>query len=128
MKSLFTLLTALLVSCAAGPAQQVISVEEAAKWLAAGPAVQVLDVRRPDEFRAGHLKDAILVTWGEKEFEQQALSRLSKDKPVLVYCRSGRRSTAAAAVLAGLGFKPLRNLEGGINAWQEAGKPLARPD
>ncbi len=68
----------------------------------------------------------MLVTWGEKDFEKQALAQLAKDKPVLVYCRSGRRSTAAAEVLAKLGFDVIRNLEGGIIAWQKAGKPVVK--
>jgi len=128
MKTWLSLVTVLLVSCASGLPQQgnKIGVEEAAKWVADNPQVQVLDVRRPDEFKGGHLKEAILVTWGDKDFERQALAKLSKDKPVLVYCRSGRRSTAASEVLTGLGFKQLRNLEGGITAWQEAGKAVTK--
>ena len=119
----------MLVSCATGWAQQdnEIGVDEAAKWLADNPQVQVLEnVRRPEEFKAGHLKAAILVTWGEEDFEKQSLEKLSKDKPVLVYCRSGRRSTEASEALTGLGFKQLRNLEGGITAWQESGKEVAK--
>lgn len=101
---------------------------EAAKWLAESKEVQVVDVRRADEFKAGHLKGAVRVTWSEKGLDAKGLKKLSKENPVLVYCRSGRRSTAAAKALAEMGFKELRNLDGGITAWQKAGAKVVGGD
>lgn len=126
MKTLATFMTLLVVSCASVASPRTISVDTAAKLVAEQPELQILDVRRPDEFMAGHLKGATPVTWGDADFEKQALNEISKDKPVLVYCRSGRRSTAATEALAGLGFTKLHNLEGGITAWQAAGKPVVK--
>ena len=126
MKTIVSFLMLLMVSCAPVASQQTTSVVKAAKLMTTSSELQVLDVRRPDEYKAGHLKDATLVTWGEKDFEKQALAKLSKDKPVLVYCRSGRRSTAATEALTGLGFSKLHNLEGGITAWQAAGKEVIK--
>ena len=103
------------------PGQEIVGMAERIKG-----RPTVVDIRTDDEFKAGHLKGSTLVTWGEKDFEKQALAKLSKDKPVLVYCRSGRRSTAASEALAKLGFSKIHNLEGGITAWQKAGKEVTK--
>ena len=126
MKAIVSFLMVLAVSCTSVVSQQTTSVNKASKLIATNSELQVLDVRRPDEYKAGHLKGSRLVTWGEKDFEKQALAKLSKGKPVLVYCRSGRRSTAASEALAKLGFGKVHNLEGGITAWQAAGKPVVK--
>jgi rhodanese-related sulfurtransferase len=49
-----------------------------------------------------------------------------KDKPVIVYCASGNRSSAAAAVLRKSGFSQVFNLSGGFAAWQQAGLPVQK--
>jgi len=126
MKTIVAFLAVLVVSCAPVATQQTTSVAKASKLIATNSELQVLDVRRPDEYKSGHLANATLVTWGEKDFEKQALAKISKDKPVLVYCRSGRRSTAATEALTGLGYTKVHNLEGGITAWQAAGKPVIK--
>lgn len=78
--------------------------------------VVLVDVRRPDEFSAGHLKNAILVTWGNESEFVSAAQEL-KGKTLYIYCRSGRRSNAAGLYLSQkLGFK-VYDLEGGYLAW-----------
>lgn len=85
--------------------------------------VQLLDVRRPEEFKEGHIKGAILANWqDEKQFQEQA-SKLDKSKPVYVYCLAGIRGDKAASWLVKNGFTSVVNLEDGIKAWKEAGKP-----
>ena len=83
--------------------------------------VQLIDVRTPEEYAEGHLKNAtnICVTCGafEKEIEV-----LDKTKPVLVYCKMGGRSAKAAAKLKEQGFKSITDLDGGITAWKNEGK------
>lgn len=103
-----------------------VGVDEAVDWMGKTGKVQVVDVRSAEEYAEGHLKGAVRVTWSGEELEKQALAKLAKDKPMLVYCRSGRRSTAAADFLSKLGFEVIRNLEGGILAWQKAGKPVEK--
>ena len=58
---------------------------------------------------------------------EQHLDQLPSDKeaPVVLYCRSGRMSAIAAEKLVGLGYTNIMNLEGGFNAWENAGLPMA---
>jgi len=58
---------------------------------ASDPAVVVLDVRRPDEFAAGHLKNAVLLNYESGTFSED-ITKLDKTKTYAVYCHSGRRS------------------------------------
>lgn len=85
----------------------------------------VLDVRTEAEFRNGHIADALNVPVSQLKSK---LDRLPFDKkqPLVVYCQSGSRSARACALLAKSGFEQVRNLSGGIMAWQGAGMPLAR--
>jgi rhodanese-related sulfurtransferase/rubrerythrin len=88
----------------------------------------LLDVRQPEEYEAGHIPGAMLIPLGELEARQEELER---DKKIITYCRSGRRSMAAAIALCGLGFEDVHNLEGGILNWHYEtiiGIPEARPD
>lgn len=105
-----------------------VRTEAAAAWLEKTPAVQILDVRTKEEFATGHLAKALLIPWTDKDFKTRAAKELDPKKPVFVYCRSGRRSAEAAAALAELGFTAVQNLEGGIIAWQNAGKPVTKSE
>lgn len=106
----------------------IITPEAAATWLAATPATRILDVRTKKEFATGHLAKAVLIPWTDKDFATRAAKELDSSKPLLVYCRSGRRSAEAAAALAKLGFANVRQIDGGILACEKAGKPLAKPE
>jgi rhodanese-related sulfurtransferase len=84
----------------------------------------VLDVRTPQEYAEGHVPGAVNVP------QEQLASRLAevpKDKDVVIYCRSGRRSALAADVLAANGYSRLSHLEGDMNAWVAKGRPVAKP-
>ena len=96
---------------------------QAETWLTATPGVQVLDVRTKEEFATGHLANATLIPWTDKNFTDRAAKELDPRKPVLVYCQGGVRSAKAAAALVKLGFTEVRDMAGGIAAWQQAGKP-----
>jgi rhodanese-related sulfurtransferase len=82
---------------------------------------QLVDVRTPEEYAEGHLKNALNISISFDNFESQ-LEILDKNKPVLVYCKMGGRSAKAAAKLKELGFKSISDLDGGITSWNEAGK------
>lgn len=85
----------------------------------------LLDVRTPDEWNAGHLKDAVHIDWYGADFKQR-VANLDKSKPVLVYCAAGGRSGKAQDVMLDLGFKRVVNLEGGYTAWTAAGLPVVK--
>ena len=85
---------------------------------------QLVDVRTPEEYGSGHLRNAANINIRDNSFEQQA-AKLDKNKPVLVYCKAGSRSAAAADKLQEMGFKTIYNLDGGIMKWENEGKPLA---
>ena len=96
-------------------------------WIKATPAAQILDVRTKEEFATGHLAKAVLIPWTDSDFKARVVKELDKEKPVLVYCRSGRRSAEAAAAMVKLGFKDVRNLEGGVIKWTKDGQALVTP-
>jgi len=88
----------------------------------------LLDVRQPEEYEAGHIPGAMLIPLSELEARQGELDR---NKKIIAYCRSGRRSMAAAIALCGLGFEGIQNLDGGILNWPYetvTGIPERRPD
>lgn len=82
----------------------------------------LLDVRQPWEYQEMHIPGATLVPLGELDGR---LDELDKNKPVIAYCRSGGRSSAASGILAGQGFNTVFNLDGGISAWM--GEPAMGP-
>ena len=87
------------------------------------PDVVLLDVRTAEEFGEGHLTNALNIDVKEEGFVEKAKSTLPDDKTIAVYCRGGKRSANAAAMLAKEGFKVV-NLLGGITAWKNAGMPV----
>ncbi|MDR5172424.1 rhodanese-like domain-containing protein [Methylobacillus flagellatus] len=85
----------------------------------------VLDVRDDAEFAAGHIADAKHIPLAQLPERLKELSKF-KDKPVLVYCESGARAGKAAAILAKNEFKQVKQLQGGVKAWQDAKLPLVK--
>jgi phage shock protein E len=84
---------------------------------------QVIDVRTPKEFNTGHIEGAVNMHIYDKDFEQR-VDKLQKNEPVYVYCKVGGRSAEAVEILKAKGFTSVVELEGGMDAWQEAGKPV----
>jgi rhodanese-related sulfurtransferase len=76
----------------------------------------LLDVRTPEEYKTGRIGEAVLLDYSSNDFEQKA-SLLDKDTHYLVYCRSGKRSAAAAHWLSQQGYQ-VSNLRGGILSWE----------
>jgi len=90
--------------------------QEEAKRMMEEEAVVILDVRRQDEFDAGHIPGAALLTLSEIDEASAAAVIPEKDTVVLVYCRSGNRSKTAAQALADLGYTNIYEF-GGILTW-----------
>ena len=85
----------------------------------------LLDVRQPAEYQEGHLPGAKLLPIGQL---QGCMSELDREKPLIVYCRTGSRSNSAAALLMAAGFKQVLNMNGGIvryNGMIASGPPEA---
>ena len=74
----------------------------------------LLDVRQPQEYNERHIPGAMLVPLGKLEARQNEIDR---NKKVIIYCRSGHRSLAAAIILCELGFEQIYHIEGGILNW-----------
>lgn len=93
-----------------------ISMEEAVDMMEKESGYIILDVRRPDEFTAGHIPGAINVP-NESIGKDEIAELPQKDQLIMVYCRSGRRSKEAAEKLVKLGYTNIVEF-GGILDWK----------
>ncbi|MCX7548200.1 rhodanese-like domain-containing protein [Xanthomarina sp. F1114] len=82
--------------------------------------VQLIDVRTPEEFNDGHITNAQNINFYSDTFEEDIL-KLDKSKPVILYCKSGRRSAACSEKLVEAGFVKVYDLKGGITQWKHQG-------
>lgn len=117
----FLLLLLVFTSCNS-TAQTALGVEEFSKAIQQ-PNIQILDVRTMGEYNTGFIKNALQADWNNPQQFKDRTQHLDKNKPVYVYCLSGGRSGAAANALRAQGYNAI-NLEGGMNAWKRAGKPV----
>jgi len=83
----------------------------------------VVDVRHQDEFKVGHIVDAINIPLDNIENKMKTLEKY-KTKPVILVCASGMRSLKAGQLLLKNGFNQVNNLKGGVAAWNQANLPL----
>ena len=100
-----------------------ISPEEAYRLIQenrGNPDLIVVDIRTPQEYRTGHIENAVNINFYDPDFKQK-LNELDKDKTYLVYCRTGQRSGLAMPVFRELGFREVYEIDGGIVAWIDAG-------
>ena len=103
---------------------QVLSLAEFEK-MSAKRKSKILDVRTPEEVAEGHLLGSTTVNFLSPDFSTE-IQALSKNKTYLLYCRSGTRTRKAADAMQKMGFKHVYMLEGGINAWKDAGKEVVK--
>ena len=94
-----------------------ISIEEVRARLEAGEKLNLVDVREPHEHAEFNIGGTLLPLGQVATMQVDAIEDL-KDEEVIVYCRSGNRSGQACQVLNMLGFKNVKNLTGGMLAWQ----------
>lgn len=120
------LITFAILLCLAGTAraQHAVSPDMFEKGLRQ-PGIQLLDVRTAQEFKTGHINNALQADFTDKEEFAKRVKSLDKNKPVYVYCLVGGRSGAAAKYLADQGFTDVTDLSGGVKAWKNEGKLLA---
>jgi len=85
----------------------------------------LLDLRKNDEFAAGHISGARRMDSNEILKAGETLKKY-KEKPVVVYCESGSLGASAARILASQGFTKAVNLRGGLAGWRAENLPLSR--
>jgi rhodanese-related sulfurtransferase len=85
----------------------------------------VIDVREANDFNNGHIKNAKNVPMSSFKSQLESLEK-HREKPVLMYCRSGSTSGKACRMLKKSGFSNIHNLAGGIVGWQDANLPLTK--
>jgi molybdopterin/thiamine biosynthesis adenylyltransferase/rhodanese-related sulfurtransferase len=97
-----------------------ISATELAERLKQGDPIRLLDVREPHELQISRLESATLIPYGQLAAR---LSELNSADEIVVFCKSGSRSAYALELLASAGFRKIKHLDGGINAWAEEVDP-----
>ncbi|MDY3781302.1 MAG: rhodanese-like domain-containing protein [Candidatus Faecousia sp.] len=93
-----------------------ISFEDGKKILDTVPGAVLLDVRTEDEYAVEHAAGAKLLPLDDIEDADLPALLPQQDTPILIYCRTGRRSALAAAQLMDRGYENLYDL-GGLNGW-----------
>lgn len=90
--------------------------------LEADPNVVLLDCREPMETNLGYIPGAILIPLGDMEARVESM--VSKDKTVVVYCRSGNRSIFGADIMQQKGYANVTSMSSGIRGWVDMGGEL----
>lgn len=86
--------------------------------------LEIVDVREDAEWKEGRIEGAVHIPLAELE---ERIGELDGARPVVTVCRSGQRSLRAADLLGDLGYRA-ESMEGGMQAWQDAGLPITTPD
>lgn len=112
-------LAVLLSGMNAAYAEADVSPKQAADMQAAKKAI-IVDVREDSEWQEQHIPGALHIPLSQLDSRMAELKDY-KHSPLIMQCRSGKRSAKAQAVLKAAGFSDVYNLEGGLTAWQEQG-------
>ncbi|MDD3028958.1 MAG: rhodanese-like domain-containing protein [Alphaproteobacteria bacterium] len=94
-----------------------VGIAEAQQLKDSGKNVLFLDVRTQAEYNAGHIDGALLIPLDQLP---SRYAEVPKDQDVIVYCRSGRRSAEAVALLQDKGYTRVKGLDGGFLAWEQS--------
>ena len=117
------LLGALVMAAAAVASDGPVSAGLVDRLLRRDPVLHVIDVRTPEEFASAHIAGAINLPHDLLETQASSLPA-DHAAPIVVYCRSGRRSALAVETLRKLGYTQVLHLEGDFIGWQAAGHPV----
>ena len=88
------------------------------------PDLIILDVRTTQEWEQGHIPAAGQLDFLEDDFDARAFA-LPKNRPIVLYCAAGGRSSDAMQKMKGAGFSELYNLRGGFYGWEDAGEAIS---
>ena len=114
----------LMSSCTIGQTTNDIEIDEFKKKMASKKYVLV-DVRTAEEFTDGHIEGALNIDYFSATFSDE-ISNIGLEKPVLVYCRSGNRSSKSMKIMYDLGFKEVYHLIDGIKVWKAKNNTLIK--
>lgn len=103
-----------------------ISPKQLSDMVQAGKSVELIDVRTPVEYREVHVEGARNVPLDQLNATQLAAAQNGSDQPLYVICRSGGRGKQACEKLHAAGYLHVVNVEGGTQAWDQAGLPVVR--
>lgn len=98
---------------------KVVSVEEMQSLMELED-IQLVDVRTPGEYAEGYIENFQNIDFLSPTFDED-IAKLDKNKPVILYCKSGGRSASCAQKMVDAGFVKVYDLEGGISKWQHEG-------
>ena len=99
-----------------------ISLEDAKALFDKGGVI-FLDCREPKEYKSGHIPGAINIPRGLLEFKVEGKIP-DKNADIVMYCKSGGRGCLACESIGEMGYKNVKNMEGGWMAWSKAGYPV----
>ncbi len=97
-----------------------VTVEEAKSLVESNVSLIIVDVRTREEYDSSHIEGAILIPVSELEGR---INELSKEEELLIYCRTGNRSSNSVNILKANGYTKIFHLNDGIIAWIQAGYP-----
>jgi rhodanese-related sulfurtransferase len=89
----------------------------------------LIDVRESEEYRTSHIPGAINISRGMLEFKFSNDPALeNRNMKIVCYCKTSGRAALSAKALQEMGYRHVQSVEGGFDAWQDAGKPVVKPD
>ncbi len=102
-----------------------VTAQEVSESLSTDHNIVYLDVRTPEEYKSGHVKNAVLLNFNAPSFSGE-IEKLDKDKEYYVYCKAGGRSSKAQKIMQEKGFTRVCNVEGGVLDLEKSGVDLVQ--
>jgi thioredoxin 1 len=109
------------------PRPSELTPQEFNKQISLSPSAIIVDVRTPDEFESGHIKNAINIDFLNNGFSDNIVN-LDEKSTFFVYCALGGISQEAVKEMKSKGIKNVYYMEGGLNAWKSSGYEIVQPD
>jgi rhodanese-related sulfurtransferase len=125
MKKLISTISVLLMlftTSVFGQTNNDLEIDEFLKKMASEKYL-LIDVRTAEEFAAGHIQGAINIDYYSADFSKQ-IGKIGKEKPILLYCRSGNRSARSMNIMYEMGFVEVKHLACGIKGWKAENRKI----
>lgn len=116
-------LLALVATRAFAAGTKNITSTQARDLLARDKKVVLVDVRTPDEYRVARLRGSVLIPLAELP---RRLQEIPRDRPLLIYCSVGARSSSAADLLVSRGYHEVYQMSDGLVGWYRNGFPIEK--